>query len=113
MLLQFIAQKKMTVQQIDELVKCMNEFNGINLMLKLENKPEILPLIGGNEYLETDYAESNGIEMIRQKAIEYENKQKAGLVGTGINWVATSVSNITRYLGRLKRNLVPEEPSGR
>ena len=105
--------EKMTVPQIDELVKCMNEFNGINLMLKLENKPEILPLIGGNEYLETDYAESNGIEMIRQKAIEYENKQKAGLVGTGINWVATSVSNITRYLGRLKRNLVPEEPSGR
>lgn len=105
--------EKMTVPQIDELVKCMNEFNEINLMLKLENKPEILPLIGGNEYLETDYAESNGIEMIRQKAIEYENKQKAGLVGTGINWVATSVSNIARYLGRLKRNLVPEEPSGR
>ena len=106
--------EKMTVPQINELVKCMNEFNEINLMLKVENKPEILPLIGGNKYLEIDYAKFNGIGMIMQKAIEYENKRKTGLVGTGIDWVATNVSNITKYLGRLKSNLtVPEEPNGR
>ena len=105
--------EKITLPQINELIKCMNEFERINLMLKVEGKPEILPLIGGNQALETEYSESNGVDTIRKKAIEYGKRQKADIIGTGMNLVATSVNNITKYLGKLKKSLIPEEHPGR
>ncbi len=102
--------EKMTIPQIDELVKCMNDFGRINLMLKIESKPDILPLIDGNENLEAGYNESNGVEIIRKKAIEYEKKEKeSGLVGVSKKWVTSNVSNIAKYLEKLRQSLVLQE----
>lgn len=109
--------EEMTVKQIDGLIRCMEEFNRINLNLQVEGKPQIVPLVDGNQFLRTDLDESTNVEKVLQKMLEYEKSKKyKGIIGTSINWIATSAGSFSKYLERLKKTLqfpVSDEPRGR
>lgn len=109
--------EEMTVKQIDGLIRCMEEFNRINLNLQVEGKPQIVPLVDGNQFLRTDLDESTNVEKVLQKMLEYEKSKKyKGIIGTSINWIATSAGSFSKYLERLKKTLqfpVSDEPGGR
>ena len=109
--------EEMTVKQIDGLIRCMEEFNRINLNLQVEGKPQIVPLVDGNQFLRTDLDESTNVEKVLQKMLEYEKSKKyKGIIGTSINWIATSAGSFSKYLERLKKTLqfpISDEPGGR
>lgn len=109
--------EELTVKQIDGLIRCMEDFSRINLNLQVEGKPHIVPLVDGNQFLRTDIGESPNVEKVLQKMIEYEKSRKnKGLLGNGINWIATSAGSFSKYLERLKKTLqfpVSDEPGGR
>lgn len=110
--------EEMSEKQVDTLIKCMEDFSKINLYLQLEEKPKIVPIVDGNQFLRTDIVdESANVETVLQKILEYEkNKKNKGLLGTKINWIATSVKSFTKYLEKLRRTIkspTEEEPEGR
>lgn len=102
--------------QVDGIIKCMQEFSRINLKLQEENEPQILTLVEGNRFLKTDFSESANVEAVLQKMLEYERSLKTkGVLGTSMNWIASSVGNFRKVLEKLKRNIPfpSEEPDGR
>ncbi len=109
--------EELTEKQIDGLIRCMENFSRINLNLQVEGKNPIVTLVGGNQFLRTDMGESANVEKVLQKMLEYEkSKKNKGLLGTSINWIATSAGNFSKYLEKLKKTLqfpVSDEPGGR
>ena len=102
--------------QVDGIIKCMQEFSRINLKLQEENEPQILTLVEGNRFLKTDFSESANVDAVLKKMLEYERSLKTkGVLGTSMNWIASSVGNFTKVLEKLKRNIPfpSEEPDGR
>ena len=95
----------------------MENFSRINLNLQVEGKNPIVTLVDGNQFLRTDMGESANVEKVLQKMLEYEkSKKNKGLLGTSINWIATSAGNFSKYLEKLKKTLqfpVSDEPGGR
>lgn len=102
--------------QVDGIIKCMQEFSRINLKLQEENEPQILTLVEGNRFLKTDFSESANVDAVLKKMLEYERSLKTkGVLGTSMNWIASSVGNFTKVLEKLKRTIPfpSEEPDGR
>ena len=109
--------EELTVKQIDGLISCMEDFSRINLNLQVEGKMPIVPFVDGNQFLRTDLGESPNVEKVLQKMLEYEkSKKNKGLLGSGINWIATSAGSFSKYLERLRKPLqapAADEPGGR
>ena len=109
--------EELTVKQIDGLIACMEDFSRINLNLQVEGKMPIVPFVDGNQFLRTDLGESPNVEKVLQKMLEYEkSKKNKGLLGSGINWIATSAGSFSKYLERLRKTLqapAADEPEGR
>ena len=109
--------EELTVKQVDGLITCMEDFSRINLNLQVEGKMPIVPFVDGNQFLRTDLGESPNVEKVLQKMLEYEkSKKNKGILGTGINWIATSAGSFSKYLEKLRKTLqapAADEPEGR
>ena len=108
--------EEMPEKQVDGLIKCMEAFSRINLNLQVEGEPQIMTLVEGNRFLKTDFSESANVDAVLKKMKEYEKSLRTkGVLGKNKNWIASSVSNFTKVLEKLKRSIPQskEEPEGR
>lgn len=107
--------QNMSVNQLDEFIKCLKEFETINQKLIKSGKDKILALLGGNQDIQMDYDEDPDLTSIFKKIEEYENK----MIGTSIpkrvahtiNMITLDIGEIIKRLGKLRNGL--EEPVGR
>lgn len=91
-------------------------FSRINLNLQVEGEPQIMTLVEGNRFLKTDFSESANVDAVLKKMKEYEKSLRTkGVLGSSMDWIASSVSNFTKVLEKLKRSIPQsnEEPEGR
>ena len=108
--------EEMPEKQVDGLIKCMEAFSRINLNLQVEGEPQIMTLVEGNRFLKTDFSESANVDAVLKKMKEYEKSLRTkGVLGSSMDWIASSVSNFTKVLEKLKRSIPQsnEEPEGR
>lgn len=107
--------QNMSVNQIDEFIKSLKEFEAINQKLSKQGKPKILALLGGNEDIEMDYENNPDLESIAKKVEEYENRiintSISKKVAHAINLITSDIEGLIKKLGKLRNGL--EEPEGR